>query len=240
MDRLSPQKTLGIALTPAPFLSPSLPPSPTPTPLAINSCQNMPFIEEQWNVTQYVKDSENYYLPKSQARNNFLFPPIPYNEKIPADFKKIDIVYEATFQNKQSTSSATLSVALYDDNKNVVFSFEIPQPNRQLIGRKIMGDGGATDLQVTPKVIPPLTLQRKIPYFGTNEIIITPLNSFQNEITYVLSGYYLDQDSKPQPIYIETPVTLKTVNPSVREFTFVIGTGRQGRLKVKTFSICYK
>lgn len=207
----------------------------------IDPCNNTEFSEGLWETSSYHKDNDAYYMPNNKSRDSFLYPPFIYKNKISAVFKKIHIEYVASHQEENSTQSATLYIALQQDgDKRNVFLGNLPEPNRQLLLFKteIFPE---TPPKIAPTPIPPINLPTRLSINGTHEIIITTVkgnNSYDTTVTYILSGYYMDDNNNKQKIYRELPVRLNTVDPSIKEYTFIIGTGRLGKLKIKKFSLC--
>lgn len=225
-------KTLGIETT--------ITITPSPTPIT-TTCANDQSFDNLWDFSLYQKDKDGYYLPNEKSTHSFLYPPIAYKNKISSLFQRIDIEYVASYQDTTSTSSATFFIAIYDDNHNEILELNFPEPNRQLIGVKRINFSD-TNTPITPEPIAPIILGRQISYTGTHAINITSnkYNQYDNTITYIVAGHLIDNDNNQQNIYREIPIKLATVDPTIKEFRVVIGTGRQGKLKIKKLNICDK
>ena len=229
-------ETLGAAITQTPISASTATSIPTAIP-TLDPCKENVFSDQLWNTSFYHKDAEGYYLPYESAISKYPYPPMSYKDKMPGVFKKIHIAYEANYQTLNSTTSATLYVALYDPHKKKAFEINAPEPNRQLILLHTQTPV-VTPPAATPTHTPPIHLLKPIRYDGTHEITIESIQLHDSLVTYKVSGKFIDTAGNPQVYVGEIHAQLDTVVPSVKDFILVVATGQKGKLKIKQISVC--
>jgi hypothetical protein len=212
-----------------------------------DTCKNGDFIDSDWNYSLYYKNDDGYYIPNERGRK-YLHPPMTYKNKLSATFKSLEIEYIATYQDdyKAESTSAILYLALlkekphnedeFDNKKINIFELNLPEPNRQLIFLK--SDIAPEDTgNSTPTSIPPIELPSKISFDGTHKVTIVS-NKNKNEVVYKITGYYIDSKNNERQYERKIQFKLDTTDPSDKEYTLAVGTGKYGKLKIKEFTLC--
>jgi hypothetical protein len=211
--------------------------APTSTPIPKSPCSQKVFPGEDWDMNNYrpaKKDGLVYDVPSKQQSHDYVFPLIPFKDKVSALFD-LSLLYRSTHQTPTGTQSAVLHFALKQGTKKLL-EINTPAANRSQIEVVI------ADVTMVPTPIrrQPITLPTPMSLDGEHTIELTTYIR-GDEVIYVLSGLYKDINNRTQSIPLtEIPIRLSTIDPTQKDFNIEIGTGKKGMLSVKEYSFCNK